>query len=176
MKPLDLAEISEPLQDQLSGLPIEGKAAFFGVCGGALLPLLREVERRFDRIWMFPEAEGALSIARSFAVGVAPARTNHELRERVLESVPNGHDMDSPWSTYAMDALVCIDAALVAASVDLQHLFKSSWLYYSLEPLVVTLSPIGYDIPPSLMTEGARLSLAVGFMSGLISKGCLATR
>jgi hypothetical protein len=170
MNAVDLGQVSKALEGQLSQLSLRGKAALFGVCGSVLLPMLREVEERFMRRWTFPDAEGALLISREFAIGAAPAQENRELRDRILESVPNGHDLDSPWSTYAIDALVCIDAALVAASADLQALFKPSWLYYVLEPLAVTLSPDGYELAPALLAKGGRLSVAVDFLAEAISE------
>ncbi|MFD0730492.1 hypothetical protein [Planotetraspora mira] len=170
LNPVDLGQISKPLEDQLSGLSLQGNATLFGVCGYALLPILREVEERFMRQWTFPDTERALLISREFALGDAPAQHNRELRDRLLESVPNGHELDSPWSTHATDALICIDAALVAASEDLQDFFEPSWIYYVLEPLAVSLSPNSYDLPPALLSKGGRISAAVDFLSRAISE------
>jgi hypothetical protein len=170
MAVVDLGQISKPLEGQLSQLSLRGKATLFGVCGYALLPMLREVEERFMRRWTFPDAERALLVSKEFAVGEVPAQDNRELRDRILESVPNGHDLDSPWSTYAIDASVCIDAAIVAASADLQALFRPSWLYYVLEPLAVTLSPNSYELAPALLSKGSRLSVAVDFLGKSISE------
>ncbi|GIH03512.1 hypothetical protein Rhe02_15790 [Rhizocola hellebori] len=134
-----------------------------------MLPILQEVEEHFMRRWTFPDAERALLMSREFAVGAAPARDNRELRDRMLASVPSGHDLDSPWSTYVIDVSLCIDAALVAASADLHALFKPSWIYYVLEPLAEALSPNGYELEPELLGNGGRLSLAVDFLSNAIS-------
>lgn len=166
----DLGRISRSLEGQLSHLSFQGKAALFGVCGYALLPSLREVEERFMRRWTFPDSEMALLISRRYAVGAVPAQENRELRDRILESVPSGHELDSPWSTYVLDASICIDAALVAASADLQALFKPSWLYYAIEPLAVALSPCSYELPQALVSKGGKISIAVEFLGNAISE------
>lgn len=170
MDAVDLGQISKSLEHRVSQLSFRGKSALFGVCGYAFLPVLRQVEERFMRRWTFPDAESALHVSREFAVGVASARDNHELRNRILEAVPNGHELDSPWSTYAIDASICIDAALVAASADLHASFKPSWIYYALEPLAEALSPIGYELDPVLFSTGGRLYEAVSFLGNAISE------
>lgn len=170
MNEFDLSQFTQPLEGQLTELSFRCKAALFGVCGYALLPTLRLIEERFMHRWTFPDAERALLMSRAFSVGASPVCDCNALRDRILRSVPNGHDLDSPWSTYAIDASVCIDAALVASSVDLHCQFMPSWLYYVLEPLAVALSPSGYGLAPELLAAGGRLAVAVDFLADAISE------
>ncbi|NBE81699.1 hypothetical protein [Micromonospora rubida] len=68
-----------------------------------------------------------------------------DLRDRLLASGPNGHELDSPWSTYAQDALTCIDAALVASSLSAEE-FRDVWIEFAVEPMVASLNARGYDV------------------------------
>jgi hypothetical protein len=68
------------------------------------------------------------------------------LRRSLFRSGPHGNDLDSPWSTYAQDAITCIDAALAACSTSGGEEFQSNWIQFALEPLVVSLAIRGYDV------------------------------
>ena len=129
-------EIRE-LANSLDRVDLRGKAAIFAVCGQALLPLLRMVENRFDSKWSFPDVAAALDVINEFATGTAEPADHSDLRARLMGTVPHGHELGAPWSTYAQDALICIDAGLAAASTN-GHL-KPIWIQYPLEPLTASM-------------------------------------
>lgn len=124
-------------------------ATLFGACAEALVPLLDEVERRTSGKWTFPAAQVALDLVSGFVEGGSSQGDHRELRQRLLAAGPNGHELDSPWSTYAQDALTCVDAALVAASTLGERDFKPIWIQYVINPLVVSLDVQGYDVESS---------------------------
>ncbi|WP_146164010.1 hypothetical protein [Pseudosporangium ferrugineum] len=140
MTPLDegglRAEVRR-LADMLSGVTPRGKATVFALCGKGLAPLLNLVESHTDGRWAFPEAQDAIAEVEAYAMGRSAGRNHAALRSRLMESVPHGHDLDSPWSTYAQAALTCIDAGLAASSV--LDTCKGIWIQYSIEPLVTSL-------------------------------------
>jgi hypothetical protein len=113
----ELDSISATLAESVSVVSFRGKAALFAACGDALAPLLHEVELRTVGRWLFPDVSEALDISEKYAVGTIVEGDYRHLRERLIASAPNGHELDSPWSTYAQDVLICLDAALVASSV-----------------------------------------------------------
>jgi hypothetical protein len=60
-----------------------------------------------------------MTAVEQFALGSAEAANHVELRSRLAATAPHGDDLDSPWSTYVQDVIICTDAGLAAASVDL---------------------------------------------------------
>ncbi|MEU7943083.1 hypothetical protein AB0C50_00205 [Micromonospora taraxaci] len=146
MADFDLDSTIEELALSVESLPMRSKATLFGACAEALVPLLDEVERRTSGKWTFPAVRIALDLVSGFIEG-GPAQGDHrELRQRILAAGPNGHELDSPWSTYAQDALTCVDAALVAASTLGDRDFKPIWIQYVINPMVVSLDVQGYDV------------------------------
>jgi hypothetical protein len=173
MTVFDLDSAIGDLVSATSPLSVQTKAALFGACGTALLPLLGEVERVTSGRWSFPAAHASLIKIAEFAVGAASAGDHAEARRLLLESGPHGHELDSPWSTYAQDVLICIDAGLVASSVAGQSQFKSEWVYSALEPMVTSLSDRGYDVEFDPVDPGStdlqrEMDAAVGFLSDAI--------
>jgi hypothetical protein len=111
-----------------------GRAAVFGICGSALMPLLADVERRTAGRWTFAGVGRALDIPRRYATGLTEKGDHSAVRGQLLDAAPHGHDLDSPWSTYAQNAVICVDAAVVASSVNASE-FRPTWIQYVLEPL-----------------------------------------
>jgi hypothetical protein len=124
------------LSNSIDRVESRGKAAIFGACGRALLPLLRSVEAQTNGRWTFSDVDLALDLIEEFATGLAEAADHADLRARLMGTVPHGHDLGAPWSTYAQDALICTDAGLAAASATDSP--KSIWIQYALEPLMAS--------------------------------------
>ena len=124
------AEIKD-LAKSLEGATAQGMAATFGVCGRALAPLLEQVEQRSGGKWRVPDLPMALARIEEFASGSSAPGDHSEIRERLLMGeIPDEH----PWSTYAQDVLICVDAGLEAASTEGRP--KPIVIQYALEPLV----------------------------------------
>lgn len=140
------------LADQLSIVSPQGKATVFALCASGLTPLLDLVEARTGSQPQFAEAKAAIAQVEAYALGFALARDHSALRARLMGSVPHGHDLDSPWSTYAQGVLICIDAGLAASSVF--DSCKPIWIQYSIEPLVTSLQYRDEDI---LISQGEEL-------------------
>ncbi|MFD6562640.1 hypothetical protein [Micromonospora profundi] len=146
MANFDLDSTIQELARSVEELPIRSKAALFGACAEVLVPLLDEVERRTSSKWTFSATRIALDLVPPFIEGGSAQGDHLELRKRILAAGPNGHEHDSPWSSYAQDALTCADAALVAASTLGDLDFKPIWIQYVINPMVVSLDVQGYDV------------------------------
>ena len=106
--------------------------------------------------------------------GAFGAAERIDLRQSLLQSGPYGNELDSPWSTYAQDAITCIDAALVASSVSDEEEFRPEWIQFALEPLVVSLAARGYDVdfdpvPPGGNPLQLELDAAIWFLRSAVS-------
>jgi hypothetical protein len=123
------AEIKD-LANALEGGTAQGMAATFGVCGRALTPLLEKVEQRSGGKWRVLDLPLALARIEEFASGSAARGDHSGIRERLMGEIPDEH----PWSTYAQDVLICVDAGLLAASAEGRP--KPIVIQYALEPLV----------------------------------------
>lgn len=174
MANFDLDAAIDGLMEDVSSLSDHGRAAVFGACGEAMLPLLGEVERRTAQRWTFPEARPALDIVFGFVTNGSGPSEHPDLRSALARSAPHGNDLDSPWSTYAQDAITCIDAALVASSGNGGD-FRPQWIQFSLEPLVVSLAARGYDVeidpvPPGESSSQMEVDAAVDFLRDAIDR------
>jgi len=170
MTVFDLDSAVDSLVEAVSPLSMRAKAALFGACGTALLPLLDQLERATAGRWSFPAAREAVDLIANFATGTIPEGSYEVTRRFLLESGPNGHELDSPWSTYAQDALTCIDAGLVAASVGGRHEFRPAWIFSALEPMVASLNDRGYDVEFDAVETGStdlqrEIDIAINFLS-----------
>ncbi|GGO01694.1 hypothetical protein [Micromonospora parathelypteridis] len=154
MANFDLGSTVQELTFAVEPLSLRLKSALFGACAEALMPLLNEVERRTSAKWTFPDARVALDLIPGFVEGGSAQGDHLQLRQRLLDSGPNGHELDSPWSSYAQDALTCVDAALVAASTLGGRDFKPIWIQYVINPMVVSLDVQGYDVEFSPVPRG----------------------
>jgi hypothetical protein len=130
------------------------KAAVFGACGEATLVLLAEVEERSSRRWTFPGARPALDVVADFVTGGAKLAESAHLTDLLFQSLPNGHELDAPWSTYAQDAVACIHAGLIVASASSEERFRPEAIQYALEPLVASLAVRGYDVDIEPLPRG----------------------
>ncbi|MFG1938763.1 hypothetical protein [Micromonospora tulbaghiae] len=170
----DIDSTVRELAVAVESLSARAKAALFGACGEALQPILAEVSRRTLGRWVFEDAQVALDRIRGFVDGSQAPGDYAALRQRLLESGPNGHELDSPWSTYAQDVLTCIDAAVVAASVRYESDFKSVWVQSVINPMVVSLDVRGYDaefepVPVGSTELQAELDRAVSFVFSVVA-------
>jgi hypothetical protein len=149
---IDLDHVVSQLAAMLGDLPERGQAAIFAACGQALRPLLVDFEKRY--LITCAEFDPALAVGRSFAMGADKA-DHSELLARLVDCVPHGHDYDTPWSTYAQDAIICADASLLAASLDCA--VDPEWISYALEPLESALSNRDVDLISDPSTGGESL-------------------
>lgn len=123
------------LADEIGRLGPRAQTAFFAACGEALLPLFHSFHEETG--WGDPEVlSQALDTAWRF-VCEGRLETRPELIEALASAVPHGDDFDSPQSTFAQDAVICVDAA-VKPAVGMQ--VDGSWVEYVLEPMATSLT------------------------------------
>jgi hypothetical protein len=144
MSIFDLDATVERLASAIEPLSLRSKGALFGACGAALMPVLDTVDEITRGRWTFLAARSALAPIAAFVTGAAEPGNHDVLRREILDSGPHGHELDAPWSTYAQDALICLDAALVVAS-DVPEEFKPVWVFSAVEPMLASLNARGYD-------------------------------
>ena len=165
------AEINN-LAEALKGATAQGMAATFGVCGRALAPLLEKVEQRSGGRWRVPDLPLALARIEEFASGSAAPGDHRELREQLVSEIPDEH----PWSTYAQDVLICVNAGLVAASAEERP--KPIAIEYALEPLVAfmenrdadTIRVYGRNHWNVQIIEDPAMEAAIGFLRNMIAE------
>src|SRR5690348_12937237 len=166
------AEI-DGLAAAVDSLTPRGKAVIFGVCGRALTPLLRQVEQRSQGRFTVPDLDVALDLIQAFATGSAEAADYSQLRARLDRAVSED---EHPWSTYAQDVLICVDAGLAVASAADRP--RGILIHFALEPLTAVLEDRGTEI---FRTFGRRywsreiindpaMAAALGFLHELIAK------
>jgi len=136
------AEIDE-LAAAADNLTPRGTAVVFGVCGRALAPLVEQVEQRSGERWTVPELGPALDLIRAFATGSAEAEAEdcNWLRSRLDQAVSED---EHPWSTFAQDVLICVDAGLAAALGDDRP--QGHLIQFALEPLIAVLEDQDTDL------------------------------
>lgn len=148
-------------------------AAIFGICGRALAPLLKQVEQRSEGRFTVPDFALALDLIEAFATGSTEATDHSELTARLNLAVSED---EHPWSTYAQDALICVDAGLAAASVGDRP--KGMLIQFALEPLMAVMEDRDADL---IRTYGNRywrreiikdpaMAAALGFLRRSIAK------
>ena len=165
------AEINN-LAEALKDATAQGMAATFGVCGRALAPLLEKVEQRSGGRWRVPDLPLALARIEEFASGSAAPGDHRELREQLVSEIPDEH----PWSTYAQDVLICVNAGLVAASAKERP--KPIAIEYALEPLVAfmenrdadTIRVYGRNHWNVQIIEDPAMEAAIGFLRNMIAE------
>ena len=170
------AEIKD-LAKALEGATAQGMAATFGVCGRALAPLLEKVEQRSGGKWRVPDLPLALAIIEEFASGSAAPGDHSGIRERLMGEIPGEH----PWSTYAQDVLICVDAGLAAASAEGRP--KPIVIEYALEPLVAFMENRDADMIRvygknrwrAQIIEDPAMEAAIGFLRDMIAEVSRAT-
>jgi len=170
------AEIND-LAKALEGATAQGMAATFGVCARALAPLLEKVEQRRGGKWRVPDLPLALAKIEEFASGSAAPGDHSGIRERLIGEIPDEH----PWSTYAQDVLICVDAGLEAASAEGRP--KPIVIEYALEPLVAFMQNrdagmirvYGNNHWSVQITEDPAMEAAINFLRDLIAEVSQAT-
>jgi hypothetical protein len=168
----DLDATVDRFASAVAVLSLPAKGALFGACGAALIPVLDTVEEITRGRWSFPAARSALAPIAAFVTGAAEPGDHDVLRRGILGSSPHGHELDTPWSTYAQDALICLDAALVAAT-DGPEEFKPAWVFSAVEPMLASLNARGYDADFEPVEIGStelqrEMDAAVDFLSSAI--------
>jgi hypothetical protein len=164
-------EVQE-LAEALGSLTSRGMAAIFGICGRALAPLLEQVEQRSGGRFTVPDLALALDLIEAFATGSAEATDHSELTARLNLAVS---DDEHPWSTYAQDALICVDAGLAAASVGNRP--KGILIQFALEPLIAVMEDRDADLIRTYgdrywrreIIEDPAMAAALGFLHGSIA-------
>jgi hypothetical protein len=170
------AEIND-LAKALENATAQGMAAIFGVCARALAPLLEKVEQRSGGKWRVPDLPLALARIEEFASGSAAPRDHSGIRERLMGEIPDEH----PWSTYAQDVLICVNAGLEAASAEGRP--KPIVIEYALEPLVAfmqnrdagVIRVYGKNHWSVQITEDPAMEAAINFLRDLIAEVSQAT-
>lgn len=149
-------EVLRGLSAAVGGLSRRAQTALFALCGEALQPLFEQFHRESG--WGDPTVlEQGLSSAWRFAFGGRPIGT--DLLDELGANIPHGDDFDSPSSTFAQDAVICIDAAVrAAAGTDVDPM----WIEYALEPSTTAAALTGrglVDVGSSAEDEAWRSSL-----------------
>jgi hypothetical protein len=182
------AEIAE-LAVAADRLTPRGTAVVFGVCGRALAPLVEQVEQRSGGQWTVPDLGPALDLIRAFATGSAEAEAESEaeseakaeaesgacdwLRARLNQAVSAD---EHPWSTFAQDVLICVDAGLAASSGDDRP--QGRLIQFALEPLLAVLEDQDTELIRSYgqrhwrreISKDPAVATALGFLHELIAK------
>jgi uncharacterized protein YjaG (DUF416 family) len=119
----------DEMQHGLEKLQRRSLAAFFAGCAERLLPLYERFSRK--EAWGEPQVlREVLNEVWGYLEG-GPAPDTRRRLEQVAAATPHGGEFDSPGSTFAQDAVICIDAALRACSeferVDVR------WIEYPIE-------------------------------------------
>lgn len=144
-------EMLDQLISKVNSLSRRGVAAFFLVAAESLLPLYEEFS--ISEKWGDPSiARNALDLAIKFLT-VGGGKPNRRLLVELSKITPHGDDFDSPNSTYAQDALICVDTALrfIVDDSDAQV----GCAEYILEPLrtVIAIEQLGVVDPGSSSGE-----------------------
>lgn len=107
-----LDDETESIEKALASLPRAQLAAFFAVCGERLLPLYSS----FSSVegWGDPKClrDGLDAVWSNLSGGAAPDVSR--LLDSLEEVTPHSDDFATPSSSYAQDAVICVDAALRA--------------------------------------------------------------
>ncbi len=130
------------LVDDLRRLSRRRQAAFFAICGEALLPLYN----RFHVSTGFGDLDTlvqALTRVDAWVTGSDLADTSG-LAASLEAITPHGDDFDAPSSTVAQDAIICVDMAIRCARPDGVYDLDAVW--YALEPLMTALTLCAYNV------------------------------
>jgi hypothetical protein len=135
--------IRKALDDRISALPDESRAALFAAAASALLPVYERFVARqgwgdAEALWL------AIAAAEDFVMsGVVDPNSLGQLSARMDAATPHGDDFDDPETTGAQDAAIAADVALRAA----RGLPTNGMFWYVLEYLdqTVTLRRTGFS-------------------------------
>ena len=134
---LSIDEGLDLLSQRVARLSRPKLAAFFGSIGGAMLPIYVRFSESHD--WGdVAVLRAALDAAFEYATGESGVRGNGEsILESIAQITPNEKEFEVPESTFAMDAAICVDAAVRAS--DSEHNIEPAWVEYALDPAITTL-------------------------------------
>src|SRR5262245_2008320 len=130
----DFDRVIDELTGRVASLDRRRQAAFFAACGEALFPLYE----RFTRETGWGDVK-TLRKGLDIAWRYAEDGTSKDVEEllRDLESAtPHADDFDNLISTYAQDAIICVDTALRATSS--KEKVEPACVEYALEPTKVS--------------------------------------
>jgi hypothetical protein len=125
------------LQSKVATFSRQKLSALFGSIGVAMLPSYAQFSERnhWGDALVLREA---LDIALGYAVGESNL---HGKAGPILMSIaaiiPSEEEFEVPESTFAMDAAICVDAAIRAA--DPEYKVEPAWIEYALNPVITVL-------------------------------------
>jgi uncharacterized protein YjaG (DUF416 family) len=127
----------------LDTLPRESFALFFAYLAERLMPLYVAFEKK-HRWGDSSVLQRQLESIWNVLTGVPEIISQDGVR-RLADVTPSGEDFDSPDSTYAQDAIVCLDAAWRALIPG--EVLDGNWVEYALEPIKtkVSIEKCGYS-------------------------------
>lgn len=127
----------------LDALPRQSFALFFAYLAERLMPLYVAFEKK-HRWGDSSVLQRQLETIWSVLAGMPEVISQEELC-RLTVITPSGEDFDSPDSTYAQDAIVCLDAALRALIPG--ETLNGNWVEYALEAIrtKVSVEKFGYS-------------------------------
>jgi uncharacterized protein YjaG (DUF416 family) len=134
---LSLDEGLDLLQSRVARLSRPKLAAFFGSIGAAMLPIYL----RFSASNHWGDVavlRAALDTAFVYATGKSDFLCDSErMLDSIAEITPNEDQFETPESTFAMDAVICVDAALRAC--DPGQSIEPAWVEFAVDPAITTL-------------------------------------
>ena len=127
-----LLEAIFQLQSRVAGLSRRQQAAFFVSCAEGLLPLYSSAIS--NAAAHIPMLRGVVGVAWAFVEGGAALSQSRELLADLEKAMPNER-VEAPQSTFAQDAVICLDSAIRAASTN--ERVNPAWIEYALEPITM---------------------------------------
>lgn len=126
----------EQMALRLDALPRSAFAIFFAYLAERLLPLYVAFQQKHG--WGDIAAmEGVLEAVWKVLSGLPGAGVQGGI-QRLEVLTPSGEGFDSPDSTYAQDAVICVDAAVRALTPG--ESLNSGWVEYAIEPVKTKVS------------------------------------
>jgi len=168
-------KVLNQLIDQVNKLPLMAKAAFFAAASEALFPLYEDFAKKKE--WGDPRLLREAIDGVALYVAGAQDRPDLNMLLAVERLVPHGDDFDAPMSTYAQDAVICVDVALRLILGDKNA--SVSALEFALEPVrtVIAIEQLGCLDPGSSLEaqswwdrlpDEPRMAKAIKFLESLV--------
>jgi uncharacterized protein YjaG (DUF416 family) len=131
-----LDEEIEKLERRLAVLPAPLFATFFAYWAEKLFPLYL----RFEAIHSWGNSKALRNGLDIVWRCLSSGSPNNEPRliDKLQEIIPNGETFDAPDSTYAQDAVICVDSALRALTEG--KTIDAAWVEFVLEPFTCSVS------------------------------------
>jgi hypothetical protein len=129
----NLSEAILRLQSEVAALSRRQQAAFFVSCAEGLFPLYASANT--------PDGNKELlrrvaNIAWSFVQGGVPLSDSKALLAALEMAIPDER-VEAPQSTFAQDVVICLDAAIRAATTN--EAVNPAWVEYALEPITMAV-------------------------------------